>query len=57
MTDSEYDRQEFTIYSTGSERFRQLREHITEMRGGVEPTRAELMRLLMENFDPTDRGI
>lgn len=47
-------RTQATLQGADSERFRDARERVGELRGGSEPSNAELIRLMLDHFDPTD---
>jgi len=47
-------RTQATLQGADSERFRNNRERVGELRGGAEPSNAELIRLMLDQFDPTD---
>lgn len=50
-------RTQATLQGADSERFRNVSERVGELRGGAEPSNAELIRLMMDQFDPTDAVI
>lgn len=45
-------RTQITLYGDDAEWFEKLREQVAEQRDGNEPKRAEVARLMMEQFDP-----
>jgi len=46
-------RTQATLQGADSERFRNVSERVGELRGGAEPSNAELIRMMMDQFDPT----
>jgi len=44
-------RTQVTLYAEDSEWFEDLKEDVGEQRDGNEPTNAELLRLMMQQFD------
>jgi len=47
-------RTQATLQGADSERFRNIRELVGELRGGAEPSNAELIRMMLDQFDPGD---
>jgi len=47
-------RTQATLQGADSERFRHVSEQVGELRGGAEPSNAELIRLMMDQFDPAE---
>jgi len=47
-------RTQATLQGADSKRFQNASERVGELRGGVEPSNAELIRMMMDQFDPTD---
>jgi hypothetical protein len=47
-------RSDITLRSDDASRYEQYRERVAEQRDGVEPSRAELLRMMMDQFDPSD---
>jgi hypothetical protein len=45
-------RTQITLYSDDSEWFEEIKERIAERRDGTEPSNAELLRLMMDQYDP-----
>jgi len=46
-------RTQATLQGADSDRFRKASERVGELRGGAEPSNAELIRLMLDQFDPT----
>jgi hypothetical protein len=44
-------RSQITLYGDDARQFEQLRQDVGEQRGGNDPSRAELLRLLMHRVD------
>lgn len=47
-------RAQITLYTDDAKRFKQLREEVEELRDGYEPARSEMVRLMMDQFDPEE---
>lgn len=47
-------REQVTLRSADADRFAAYREEVGRRRDGAEPSRAELLRLMMDQFDPSD---
>jgi hypothetical protein len=45
-------RTQATLQGDDSERFRETCERVGELRGGADPSNAELIRMMMDQFDP-----
>jgi len=45
-------RDQITLQGDDSKRFRRNKEQIEELRGGADPSNAELIRMMMDQFDP-----
>ena len=50
-------RVEMTLYGESAEEFQRIKERVSELRGGLEPSHPVVVRRLMENFDPSHRGL
>ncbi|WP_255198015.1 hypothetical protein [Halorarius litoreus] len=46
-------REQASLYSDDADRFAWYREQVAERRNGVEPSNSELLRLMMDQFDPS----
>ena len=44
-------RTQITLYSDDSEWFEEIRSQVAEKRGGAAPSNAELVRLMMEQYN------
>ena len=47
-------RTQATLQGSDSKRFQNAKERVGELRGGAEPSNAEFIRMMMDQFDPTD---
>jgi len=45
-------RDQITLQGGDAERFRRKKEQIEDLRGGADPSNAELVRMMMDQFDP-----
>lgn len=46
-------REQASLYSDDADRFARIREQVAERRDGAEPSNSELLRLMMDQFDPS----
>ena len=47
-------RTQATLQGADSERFQNASDRVGELRGGAEPSNAELIRMMLDQFDPTE---
>ena len=47
-------RTQATLQGADSERFQKASERVGELRGGAEPSNAELIRMMLDQFDPAE---
>ena len=47
-------RTQATLQGADSDRFRNASERVGDLRGGAEPSNAELIRLMLDQFDPSE---
>lgn len=47
-------RHDITLRGADAERFEEQRDRVAERRGGYEPSSAEVLRMMMTQFDPEE---
>ncbi|GAB7094082.1 hypothetical protein JCM30237_12340 [Halolamina litorea] len=47
-------RTQTTLQGADSERFQANLDRVADLRGGAEPSNAELVRMMLDQFDPTE---
>jgi len=45
---------QITLQGDDADRFTDTAERVAELRGGAEPSNAEIVRMMMDQFDPTE---